>query len=142
MGKAKKSERPELSPLENDVMQIVWARRKATADDVRSQLEGRHDLKDSTVRTLLRRLEDKGYVEHDVDGRTFVYRARIARQNVASQAVKGIVDQFCSGSLENLLVGLVDDKLISTDKLKELADRIAQAEAMQKQVKSTRHKKE
>jgi predicted transcriptional regulator len=89
-------------------------------------------LKDSTVRTLLRRLEDKGYVEHDVEGRTYVYRPRVEPQNVASQQVRGIIDRFCRGSVENLLVGMVDDNLITPDKLRELADRIAEAEAAEK----------
>ena len=127
-----RSERPRLSVLENAVMQVLWARERATADDVRTALTGRHDLKDSTVRTILRRLEEKGYVEHDVEGRTYVYRTRLAPRSVATQQVQGIIDRFCKGSVENLLVGMVDGNLISPDKLRELAERIAQAEAAQK----------
>ena len=77
----------------------------------------------------LRRLEDKGYVEHDVEGRTYVYRPRIEQQSVATQQVRGIVDRFCRGSVENLLVGMVDDDLISPEKLRELAERISRADA-------------
>ena len=98
-------------------------------------------MKDSTVRTVLRRLEDKGYVEHDLDGRTYIYRPRVAQQNVASDAVRGIIDRFCSGSVEDLLVGLVDDKLITPDKLRELADRIADAEEKAKQPAKKRRSK-
>jgi predicted transcriptional regulator len=125
--------------LENAVMQVVWDRQRITSDEVRATLGRTHDLKDSTVRTILRRLEDKGYVEHDVDGRTYVYRPRVEPQSVAAQQIRGIVERFCSGSVENLLVGMVDDDLISPDKLRELADRIDQAEAAQK--KSGRTKK-
>jgi len=112
-------------------MQIVWQRQAATAEDVRTQLSEKHDLKDSTVRTLLRRLEQKGYVEHDVDGRTYVYRPKVQPTNVAASAVRGIIDRFCSGSVEDLLVGLVDDNVISSESLKQLADQIAAAEAKQ-----------
>ena len=49
----------------------------------RTALCRRHDLKDSTIRTILRRLEEKGYVEHDVEGRTYVYRPRVEPQNIA-----------------------------------------------------------
>src|SRR5258708_3046369 len=127
-----KNDRPRLSVLENAVMQVVWERQRLTADEVRAALRRTQDLKDSTVRTILRRLEEKGYVEHDGDGRTFVYRPRVEPQSVATQQVRGIVDRFCRGSVENLLVGMVDDDLISPDKLRELAERISQADAAQK----------
>lgn len=133
--------RPALSPLENAVMQIVWNRTRVTAEEIREQLESSNELKASTVRTLLRRLEAKGYVEHDVEGRTYIYRAVVAQTNVAASAVRSIVDKFCSGSVENLLVGLVDDKQISPDRLKKLADQIAAAEAEQaKKAKKTTRK--
>ena len=129
--KKKPARKPALGPLENVFMQVLWDSPGLTAEDVRNALAGRHDLKDSTVRTILRRLEYKGYLEHDLDGRTYVYRPRVAQQNVASDAVRGIIDRFCSGSVEDLLVGLVDDKLITPSKLRELADRIAEAEQSQ-----------
>ena len=59
---------PDLGDLERDVMQLVWAHAPITAEVVRERLSRR--LKESTVRTVLRRLEDKGYVRHTVDGRT------------------------------------------------------------------------
>jgi BlaI family transcriptional regulator, penicillinase repressor len=124
----KRSERPRLGPLEHAVMQVIWSRPATTAEDVRNALDGRHDVKDSTARTILRRLEAKGYVEHDVDGRTFVYRPKVEPQNVASQQVQGIIDKLCRGSVENLLVGMVDDNLITADKLRQLADRIAKSD--------------
>lgn len=123
-----RSERARLGPLEHAVMQVIWSRPGTTAEDVRMALEGSHDVKDSTARTILRRLEAKGYLEHDVEGRTFVYRPKVEPQSVASQQVRGIVDRLCSGSVESLLVGMVDDKLITAEKLRELAERIANAE--------------
>jgi predicted transcriptional regulator len=131
----KRLERPRLGPLEHAVMQVIWSRPTTTAEDVRNALEGTHEVKDSTARTILRRLEEKGYIEHDVEGRTFVYRPRVAPENVASQQVRGIIDKLCRGSVENLLVGMVDDKLITADKLRELADRIAQADDASKGAK-------
>lgn len=124
----KKKPAPSVGPLENAVMHVLWERGTATADDVRLALEKSRPLKESTVRTLLRRLEEKGLVDHDVDGRTFIYRPKVAAENVATQAVRGIIDRFCSGSVEALLAGMVDGELISADKLRELADKIADAE--------------
>jgi predicted transcriptional regulator len=119
---------PTVGPLENAVMHVLWSRSKATADDVRTALGKVRALKESTVRTLLRRLEKKGYVTHVVEGRTFVYRPKVGPQNVATQAVRGIIDRFCSGSVEALLAGMVDGELITPAKLRDLAERIAQAE--------------
>jgi predicted transcriptional regulator len=131
--------KPLLSALENAVMQVVWSKARVTADEVRQAMPRRQDLKDSTVRTILRRLEEKGYVEHDVEGRTYVYRPRIEPHNVATQQVRGIIDRFCRGSVENLLVGMVDDNLITPDKLRDLAARIEETEATQQ--KAERGKK-
>lgn len=110
----------------------MWSQGRVTADDVRQALPRRQDLKDSTVRTVLQRLEEKGYGEHDVEGLTYVYCPRVEPHNVATQQIRGIIDRFCRGSVENLLVGMVDDNLISPDALRELGERIDEAEAAQK----------
>lgn len=134
---ARKQKNP-LSPLENKAMNVVWERGSATAEDVRIALESldkKQSIKDSTVRTVLRRLEEKGYVKHTVDGRTYVYSPKVASRSVATDAVRGIIDRLCDGSIEDLLVGMVDDELVSADKLKQLAAKIAKAEAAEKKRK-------
>ena len=134
---ARKQKNP-LSPLENKAMKVIWDRGAATAEDVRIALvalDKKLAIKDSTVRTVLRRLEEKGYVKHTVDGRTYVYSPKVASQSVATDAVRGIIDRFCDGSIENLLVGMVDDELVSADALKQLAAKIAKAEAAEKKQK-------
>jgi predicted transcriptional regulator len=127
-----KRDKLRLSPLESKVMNVVWTSGVVTADDVRGALVRSRPLKDSTVRTILRRLEEKGFIEHTVEGRTFHYSARVAPQNVASSAVRGIIERFCAGSVENLLVGMVDSELVSAETLKGLAEKIAKAESAQK----------
>jgi BlaI family penicillinase repressor len=91
----------------------------------REGLAGRRVLKDSTIRTILRKLEEKGYVTHKVDGRTFVYRAVETKRNVAVQAAQQLIDRFCGGSVEELLVGLVDNQLLEPKQLQRLAEKIA-----------------
>jgi predicted transcriptional regulator len=88
-------------------------------------LAAKRALKDSTIRTILRKLEEKGYVTHKVDGRTFVYRAADTKRNVAVRAAKQLVDRFCAGSMEELLVGLVDNQLLAPKQLQRLAAKIA-----------------
>ena len=113
----------ELGELERAVLTLVWRLGSATAETVREEL-GR-PLKDSTIRTVLRRLEEKGYLAHEVDARTFVYKPAELPGQVAGRAVQRIVDWFCGGSMEALLVGMVDSELIDEAELKRLAARVA-----------------
>lgn len=121
---------PELGDLERDVMQLVWANGTITAEVAREQLS--RPLKESTVRTVLRRLEDKGYVTHTVDGRTYVYQAAEPRARVAAKAVQRIVDWFCNGSVEEVLVGMVDTAMLDQRQLRMLADKVAKAKEKEK----------
>lgn len=115
---------PDLGDLEREVMQLVWTKGPVTAEAVREQLARR--LKESTVRTVLRRLEDKGYVAHTVEGRTYVYQATEQRGRVAAKAVQRIVDWFCNGSVEEVLVGMVDTAMLDRKRLRMLTERITQ----------------
>ena len=121
---------PDLGDLEREVMQLVWANGPVTAEAVRERLERR--LKESTVRTVLRRLEDKGYVTHTVEGRTYVYQAAAPRGRVAAKAVQRIVDWFCNGSIEEVLVGMVDASMLDQRQLRLLADKVAKAKGGKK----------
>ena len=114
----------DLGELEREVMQLVWLGGEVTADEIRLRLDRKP--KESTVRTVLRRLEEKGYVTHTVDGRTFIFRAAEARPQVAARAVKGIVDWLCNGSVEEVLVGMVDAQMLDRRTLQRLAKRIEQ----------------
>ncbi len=113
-----------LSPLENRLMQLVWERGSSTAEQVRQALQPDRPLKESTVRTLLRRMEEKGFLNHRVQGRTYVYSPAVPPQKAAARAVRQIVDRFCGGSVEALLVGMVDDELLDSDELQRLADKL------------------
>ena len=113
--------------LEDEILQQVWALGPCTAEACREALSETRPLKDSTVRTVLRRLEEKGLVTHSVDGRTFLYRAAEERESVAARAVRSIIDRFCGGSIEQLLVGLVDNQVVDKAELERLAKKIAAA---------------
>lgn len=116
----------ELGQLERDILSIVWRMQTVTAEQVREEID--RPLKDSTIRTVLRRLEEKGYLAHELDNRTFIYSPAESPQRVAGRAVKRIVDWFCEGSVEALLVGMVDSKVLGREELRRLAERIAKAQ--------------
>jgi len=117
----------DLGHLEREVLNLVWKHGPSTADAVQ-KLIGR-PLKESTVRTVLRRLEAKGYLSHTLDGRTYIYKAVEGRGRAVARAVKRLVDRFCNGSVEEALVGMVDAQIVERRELQRLADKIAKAQA-------------
>jgi predicted transcriptional regulator len=121
---------PDLGELERGVMQLIWTRGPVTADEVRKGLKRR--LKDSTIRTVLRRLEEKGYVHHTVDARTYVYAATEPRGKAAARAVQRIVNWFCDGSVDEVLVGMVENAMLDQRQVQMLADKIAKAKKGQR----------
>ena len=114
-----------MGELEQLVMDYLWSHGPSTAERCREALLATHAMKDSTVRTVLRRLEEKGFLRHDVEGRTFVYRATQARRSIAARGVRHIVDHFCGGSVEQLLVGMVENDVLDRKELERLARKIA-----------------
>ena len=120
-----------LSALEQLVMDHLWRLPGSTAVQCRDALEASSRvLKENTVRTLLQRLEKKGYVTHELDGRTFLYWASEPKTSVAAKAVKQIIDRFCGGSLEELLAGMVEHDVVSREELRDLAQRVARSKGV------------
>jgi len=117
--------RKTLSDLEHLVMNVLWTLNSATAEEVRLALIKRHPMKESTTRTILKRLEDKGYVRRRLRDRVNVYTGVMAPERVAAKAIRQILTRFCGGSMERLLVGIVNDEVIDEKELQRLADRIA-----------------
>jgi BlaI family penicillinase repressor len=115
----------DLGDLEREVLLLVWRFGTATAEEIRGELS--RPLKESTVRTVLRRLDEKGHLSHTVDGRTFVYQAAHTRGRVAAKAVKRIADWFCGGSVEDVVAGLVDAEMLDGKELARIAEKIAKA---------------
>ncbi len=114
-----------LGEVEQSVMDYIWTSGPCSAETCREALWPSRPMKESTVRTILRRLEEKEFVTHDVHDRTYIYRAPEARRNVAVRAVKNIIDRFCGGSAEDLVIGMVDNAVISRDEFERIARRIA-----------------
>ncbi|HXX24569.1 MAG TPA: BlaI/MecI/CopY family transcriptional regulator [Terriglobia bacterium] len=117
--------RPQaLGELEQLLMEFIWSRGPSTAEACRASLLPARSLKDSTIRTVLRRLEEKGFLKHQVAGRTFLYEATQPRRHFAARAVQHIIDRFCGGSVEQLLVGMVENKVLKQKDLEQLARRV------------------
>ena len=90
---------------------------------VRAAVSKDRSLTDSTIRTVLRRLEAKRYVKHEMDGRQFIYSSSRGPRKVAAEAVRSALHKFCHGSLEELLTGMVDHRVVDSTELRRLAEK-------------------
>lgn len=116
--------RRPLTELQQAILDRLWSGGPANAEQIREALRPAHKLKDSSVRTLLRRLEGRGYVSHRLDGKTFVYEATMAPERVAAHSVRQIIDRFWSGSVEHFLTGMVDENILTPAEIARLARKI------------------
>jgi len=112
--------RRPLTNLENEVMQAVWNGGTCTVEAVHRIVSRKRNLKETTVRTLLRRLEKKGYLKHESDGRAYIYRAVEPARSVAARAVRQIIDRLCQGSVEELVSGMVEAKVLNKSDIDQL----------------------
>jgi predicted transcriptional regulator len=119
------SGKKNLSNLEHLVMDALWKRGPSSAEEIRLALEKKHFMKESTARTVLKRLEDKGYVRHRVEGRTNIYSGMEPRANVAARALRRVIDSLYGGSVEELLVGMVESEVVDVQELSNLARKVA-----------------
>jgi len=116
--------RSPLTELEGDVMQAVWDAGPCTVETVHQSVSRGRSIKETSVRTLLRRLEQKGYLRHEEEKRAYVYRAVEPARSLAAHAVRQIIDRFCQGSVEELVSGMVDAKVLSKQEMGRLEDLI------------------
>ena len=117
--------RRPLTELQQAIVDLLWSQGPGTAERIREGLLPAHRLKDSSVRTLLRRLEERGYVSHRLEGKMFIYEATTAPQRMAAHSVRQIIDRFWSGSVEQFLTGMVDEKILTRAEIARLAKKIA-----------------
>jgi BlaI family penicillinase repressor len=118
--KVKTRVRAPLTELESEVMQVVWNSGPCSVEAVYLIVSRNRNLKETTVRTLLRRLEKKGYLQHESEGRAYFYRATEPSRSLAARAVRQIIDRFCQGSVEELVSGMVDAKMLSKSEIGRL----------------------
>lgn len=107
-----------LTDREAEIMDRLWELGTATAEQIRTLLPD--EPHDSTVRTLLRILEEKGFVSHQRDGRSFTYQPVIHREKVQRKTLGNVIRQFFSGSPQDLVLRLIEDEQLTAADLQEL----------------------
>jgi predicted transcriptional regulator len=109
-----------LTNREADVMQLLWDHGPSLVADVKARLKD--DLAYTTVLTILRTLEAKGYVRHEEEGRGHRYSARVERQAARKSALKHLTDKLFQGSAELLFTHLVTDHKLTPEQIKRMRE--------------------
>jgi predicted transcriptional regulator len=107
-----------LTEREAQIMGVLWELGRATAEQVRAALPG--SPHDSTVRTLLRVLESKGYATHAIEGKAYVYRPLVDRDKAQQTAVRSLLTRLFGGSAEALVLRLIEDERITAAQLEQI----------------------
>jgi len=123
----KDEESQKLTPLELEIMQVLWNSGASTVADVQPKLNG--ELAYTTVQTMLTVLLRKGKVKRTQEGRAFRYRAAVTRERAFGGALSDMVKRMFGGSSEALLMAMVDTRQISAEELERVAKRLAKSPA-------------
>jgi predicted transcriptional regulator len=112
--------RPPLTDLESELMRAVWDHGPCSVEIVHQVISRTRTLKEGSTRTLLGRLEQRGYLKHEVKDRAYIYRAVEPARSLAAKGVRQIVDRLCQGSVEELMSGLVESKVLTDAQMDQL----------------------
>lgn len=113
-----KQKSENLTPLELEIMNVLWETGAANVQTVQQELE--RELAYTTVQTMLNILHKKGKVKRSLKDRAYFYRPVVSRTQVASQTVGDLVDRLFGGSAESLVMSLVETKHLTPEKLADL----------------------
>jgi predicted transcriptional regulator len=116
-----------LSPTQREIMEIIWERGEVAAIEVREVLSRRRIVARETVRTVIRRMEEKGWLTHRVVGRTHFYSAALPESASLGQQVVQLVDTVCGGSPERLVTALLDYRGLSESEANRIESMLKEA---------------
>ena len=115
-----------LGDLQLKIMQVLWERGEARVAEVHRTISPQSDLAYTTVATMLRKMEDRGLVRHRDEGRSFVYRAMVAEDEVTRSMADHLVDRLFEGSLADMVSHLLKTREVSREELTQVERLIAE----------------
>ena len=113
-------EATQLGRVQLLIMQVLWARGRATARDITDAINESEPIAHSTVQTLLRHLEDKGSVAHEAEGRTFVFFPLIEQDRFQLSATRDLLERVFGGNVANLVAHLLKHEKVSREEIAEI----------------------
>ena len=114
--------RPAMSPAETEVLRLVWESKKATVQQVYDALPATRKITYVTVATLLRRLEEKGYLKHRTQGKAFIYTPAAKKEEVINRTIGDLVQRLFGGNPVPLMQHLALHSGISDEDIEKLRD--------------------
>jgi len=118
LARHKTPEQP-LTPLELEIMNVLWETGPAGVQAVQSRLKGR-ELAYTTVQTMLNILHRKGKVRRQLKDRAYIYRPILSRQKAVGQAIGDMLERFFGGSADSLVLSLVETRHLTPEKLAQI----------------------
>ncbi len=115
-----------LTRLELKIMQVIWRRGASTVSDVQNELEPA--LAYTTVQTMLNILERKGKLERELQGRAYIYRAKVSEEKAVGQTLRDMIDRMFGGSSEELVMSLLKSRQIDAKRLARLSERFSKGD--------------
>jgi predicted transcriptional regulator len=120
--------RPPLSEAQLEIMNVVWDRGEVTVADVWKAVASRRKVSRNTVLTMLTRLEEKGWLNRDEEGHAFRYRATVPREVTLGTMIGRLLDTAFGGSVEGLVMALLDGRGVSREEARRIRAMISRAE--------------
>ncbi len=120
---------PDLSPAQREIMEIVWTHGELSVSQTRAILSEKRDVARNTVRTLLERMAEKGWLKYREDGRRYLYSAAVPRQTSIGERVIEVVDHVCGGSPEAMVTALLDYRGLTRKELSRIRQMLDEARA-------------
>ena len=117
----------KVGDLQLRILQILWNRPDVTVSEVHAALRPERDLAYTTVATMLRKMEERGLVSHRAEGRSYLYRAAVAEEEVGRSMTDHVVERMFEGSLTEAVNHLLRTREVSREELDELGRLIAAA---------------
>ncbi len=116
-----------LTTLELKVMNLLWSLKKAPVKDVLEAWPESPKPAYNTVSTIIRILEDKGYVDHEAQGRTHLYFPAVKKNAYQKNFMQNVQQSLFSGSLNNLVSCLINNDKLTNSEIKDLEELINKA---------------
>jgi BlaI family penicillinase repressor len=127
---------PNPTERELEILKILWQCGEATVRQVYEQMRRRANIVQNTVQAFLRTMEEKGLVEHRLQGRTFIYRPLFQREQTSRHLVGRLLDRLYDGAVEQLVDSLLSIRQPTDDELHRLEILIAEAKSAKKNARS------